>query len=142
MHEFVSREMAALGVFGAASSAGQLVFYPALTALADGPGWRTGAWVIAGLAAALIIPVALLLRDEPSDVGTHALGETAAHRAAAAPADPGIMWRAIRSPAFRDRFALIGDEPGGGTPEDYAKYVRDELAKWGPVVKASGAKLD
>ena len=30
----------------------------------------------------------------------------------------------------------------GGSPEDYAKFIRDELAKWGPVVKASGAKLD
>jgi tripartite-type tricarboxylate transporter receptor subunit TctC len=49
---------------------------------------------------------------------------------------------AIRSPAFRERFALIGDEPGGGTPEDYAETIRRDSARWAEVVKCSGAKID
>ena len=45
--------------------------------------------------------------------------------------------------ALRSACARAGiDAAARNTPEDFAKYVRDELAKWGPVVKASGAKLD
>jgi tripartite-type tricarboxylate transporter receptor subunit TctC len=50
--------------------------------------------------------------------------------------------RAIRSPAFRERFALIGDEPAGGTPEEFAALIRKDSAKWADVVKRSGAVLD
>ena len=30
----------------------------------------------------------------------------------------------------------------GGTPEEFGKFIRAGFAKWGPVVKAAGAKLD
>lgn len=43
----------------------------------------------------------------------------------------------------KDRMAGAGiDAATPNTPEDFAKFIRDELAKWGPVVKASGAKAD
>jgi len=50
--------------------------------------------------------------------------------------------RAISSPIFRERFALIGDEPAGGTPEEFAEVIRSDSAKWAEVVRRSGAKLD
>ena len=50
--------------------------------------------------------------------------------------------RAIESQAFRDRFAMIGDEPAGGTPEEFAAVIRTDSAKWGDVVRRSGARLD
>jgi tripartite-type tricarboxylate transporter receptor subunit TctC len=50
--------------------------------------------------------------------------------------------RAIRSQAFIDRFAMIGDEPAGGTPEEFAELIRKDSAKWKDVVARSGAKLD
>ena len=50
--------------------------------------------------------------------------------------------RAIRSPAFRERFGIIGDEPAGGTPEEFATLIRRELVKWRDVIKRSGARLD
>ncbi len=41
----------------------------------------------------------------------------------------------------KDRMAGAGiDAASPNKPEDFAKFVRDELAKWGPVVKAAGAK--
>lgn len=41
----------------------------------------------------------------------------------------------------KDRMAGAGiDAAAANTPEDFAKFIRDELAKWGPVVKAAGAK--
>jgi tripartite-type tricarboxylate transporter receptor subunit TctC len=30
----------------------------------------------------------------------------------------------------------------GGTPEEFAKIIRSDLAKWARVVKESGAKVD
>ena len=50
--------------------------------------------------------------------------------------------RAIQSPAFRERFGIIGDEPAGGTPEEFAALIRRELVKWRDVIKRSGARLD
>ena len=50
--------------------------------------------------------------------------------------------RAIRTEAFKERFASIGDEPGGGTPEEFGQTIKLDLAKWKDVVQRSGAKLD
>jgi tripartite-type tricarboxylate transporter receptor subunit TctC len=50
--------------------------------------------------------------------------------------------RAILSAAFRERFATIGDEPAGGTPEEFAAVIAKDSAKWADVVARSGAKLD
>ena len=49
---------------------------------------------------------------------------------------------AIHSPIFTERFALIGDEPAGGTPQDFADTIRRDSARWGEVVRRSGAKID
>jgi len=50
--------------------------------------------------------------------------------------------RAIKSPTFRERFAAIGDEPAGGTPEEFAATIANDSAKWKVVVERSGARLE
>src|SRR5689334_9921483 len=50
--------------------------------------------------------------------------------------------RAIQSPTFKERFAVIGDEPAGGTPEEFAETIAKDSAKWKEVVQRSGARLD
>jgi tripartite-type tricarboxylate transporter receptor subunit TctC len=50
--------------------------------------------------------------------------------------------RAIKSKTFTDRFASIGDEPAGGTPEEFADTIAKDSAKWAEVVRRSGARLD
>lgn len=50
--------------------------------------------------------------------------------------------RAISSQAFKDRFAMIGDEPAGGSPEEFAELIRSDSAKWADVIRRSGAKLE
>ena len=50
--------------------------------------------------------------------------------------------RAIASSSFKERFGVIGDEPAGGTPEEFSDLIKRELAKWRDVVKRSGAKFD
>src|SRR5215471_1064356 len=50
--------------------------------------------------------------------------------------------KAIASPNFKARFAQIGDEPAGGTPEDFARVIAADSAKWKDVVERSGAKFE
>ena len=50
--------------------------------------------------------------------------------------------RALTSPAFKERFALIGDEAAGGTPEEFGELIRKDSAKWADVVRRSGARID
>ncbi|HET7190891.1 MAG TPA: tripartite tricarboxylate transporter substrate binding protein [Pseudolabrys sp.] len=50
--------------------------------------------------------------------------------------------KALGSDSFKEKFAKIGDEPAGGTPEDFAETIRTDSAKWGDVVRRSGAKLE
>src|SRR6516164_8732594 len=50
--------------------------------------------------------------------------------------------RAVSVPAFKERFGAIGNEPAGGTPEEFAATIRSDSAKWADVVRRSGAKLD
>ncbi|MFN7085502.1 MAG: Bug family tripartite tricarboxylate transporter substrate binding protein [Burkholderiales bacterium] len=49
---------------------------------------------------------------------------------------------ALASPSLQARFAAIGAEPAQGTPEQFARLIRTEYAKWGEVIKRSGAKID
>jgi len=48
----------------------------------------------------------------------------------------------LDSPAFRERWAPIGDDIAGGTPEDFAERIRRDSTLWADVVKRSGAKID
>jgi len=50
--------------------------------------------------------------------------------------------KAIRSAIFRERSVSFGDEGGGGTPEEFASLIKRDSAKWGEVVRRSGARLD
>ncbi len=50
--------------------------------------------------------------------------------------------KALTSEAFKEKFAKIGDEPAGGTPEEFAATIRANSAKWAEVVKRSGARLE
>ena len=50
--------------------------------------------------------------------------------------------KALQAATLKERYAAIEAEPVGGTPEDFAAFVRKESAKWADVVKKSGAKLD
>ena len=50
--------------------------------------------------------------------------------------------KALASEAFKEKFAKIGDEPAGGTPEEFAATIKADSAKWEEVVRRSGARLD
>lgn len=50
--------------------------------------------------------------------------------------------RALQVPIVRERIAGEGAVATGGSPEQFAALLREDLMKWGRVVKESGAKLD
>lgn len=75
---FVRHRGLVSGVLTAAGAAGQLVFLPLVAALATDHGWRTASLAVSVAALAVVPVVVLLLRDNPSDVGTTAYGADAA----------------------------------------------------------------
>ena len=50
--------------------------------------------------------------------------------------------RAIQSPDVRERLEALAFEPVGGSQAQFAEYVKAEIAKWGKVVRETGAKPD
>jgi tripartite-type tricarboxylate transporter receptor subunit TctC len=51
--------------------------------------------------------------------------------------------KALADPAVVDRLQEIGIDPTpGSTPEKTAEFIKAELAKWAPIIKASGAQID
>ena len=50
--------------------------------------------------------------------------------------------KALVSEAFKEKFARIGDEPAGGTPEDFAATIKTDSAKWGDVIRRAGIKIE
>lgn len=49
---------------------------------------------------------------------------------------------ALQSPEAKARFGTLMAEPVTSTPQEFAAFMRAELAKYEKVVKASGAKVD
>lgn len=50
--------------------------------------------------------------------------------------------KALNSPAIKDKLLAQGAIPSGNTPQEFARFIDAEIAKWAPVVKASGARVD
>jgi tripartite-type tricarboxylate transporter receptor subunit TctC len=50
--------------------------------------------------------------------------------------------KAAHSPDIRKRLLEQGAEPVGNTPEEFDKLLREDVARWGEVVKVSGARAD
>ena len=54
----------------------------------------------------------------------------------------GALIKVLRAKATRDAFARFGAETLESTPEEFAKFIRDDLAKWNKLVQETGIKLE
>ena len=52
------------------------------------------------------------------------------------------MTEALKKPEISNRLRTQGFEVVTGTPEDFAKYIRDEVGKWEKVVRGAHIVLD
>ena len=92
--------------------------YPDVPTIAESglPGFEAGAWQ--GLAAPAGTPVDVVKR----------LNET--------------LLKVMQLPDVKERLLGAGLEPVGGSPEDFAQFIKSEIAKWTKVAKDVGARAD
>ena len=50
--------------------------------------------------------------------------------------------KVIAQPAVREKFAGLGAEAVGGTPEEFGAYIKDDFSKWTRIVKEANVKVD
>ena len=49
---------------------------------------------------------------------------------------------ALADTAFKARLAELGGEPFASSPAEFGKFIADDTAKWGKVIRAAGIKAD
>jgi tripartite-type tricarboxylate transporter receptor subunit TctC len=49
--------------------------------------------------------------------------------------------KALATPVVKERFASLGVQPVGNTPEKFAAEIREDLARWSKVIKAADIKV-
>lgn len=54
----------------------------------------------------------------------------------------GAVEAIVATPEFRTRLAAAGLEPLSSTPDAFRDLIRDDLARWAPVVRTSGARVE
>jgi len=67
-----------VGIFGAASASVQIVFVPALIQIVTTMGWQAVITALALCAGGILIPILLLMRNRPQDIGLEAVGKPTA----------------------------------------------------------------
>jgi tripartite-type tricarboxylate transporter receptor subunit TctC len=67
----------------------------------------------------------------PAGMPAEALG--AIHRAAV---------KALATAVVKERFASLGVQPVGSTPEQFAALIREDFARWSKVIKSAGIKVE
>jgi tripartite-type tricarboxylate transporter receptor subunit TctC len=54
----------------------------------------------------------------------------------------GEITTILNLPDVKERYLLLGAEPGPATPEDFAAFLKSEISKWAKVIRESGAKAE
>ena len=50
--------------------------------------------------------------------------------------------KVLQMPEVREKIAAEGATVLSGTPDQFTAFLKDEIVKWGKVVKDSGAKVE
>ena len=54
----------------------------------------------------------------------------------------GEMVRALQMPDVQEQIRNLGGEPRWSTPAEFRRFLEDEIARWAPVAREAGVKLD
>lgn len=54
----------------------------------------------------------------------------------------GEVVKALNSPEIREKLVAAGSDPVGNTPEEFLAYIKQELARWGKVIKDNNIRAD
>ena len=54
----------------------------------------------------------------------------------------GEIVRILHTPEMKERLALLGAEPIGNKPDEFAAFIKAEIPKYAKVIRASGARAD
>ncbi|HEV7800798.1 MAG TPA: tripartite tricarboxylate transporter substrate binding protein [Burkholderiales bacterium] len=52
------------------------------------------------------------------------------------------MQQVLKRQDLKDRFLQLGIDPVGGTPEEFTQFLKQEVAKWGKVIRAANVKVE
>ncbi len=85
---FETRRGLVMGLFSAGNATGQLVFLPLFGQIIVHAGWRPCAYVLAGVAATMIVVVLAFVRERPADVGLPRYGAASVDTSAVVRVDP------------------------------------------------------
>ncbi len=80
------------------------------------PGWEALGWFGVAAAAGMPQPIVQRLNSEITAI--------------------------LRQPDMRERILATGNEPAPTTPEEFGTFIREEISRWGKVVKDSGQRFD
>ncbi|TMG75806.1 MAG: tripartite tricarboxylate transporter substrate binding protein [Betaproteobacteria bacterium] len=50
--------------------------------------------------------------------------------------------RVLADPDLRARMQALGADPGGNTPEEFARFIREDQAKWAKLMREAGIKAE
>jgi tripartite-type tricarboxylate transporter receptor subunit TctC len=102
----------------AVSGAKRSIAFPELPTLAEAgvPGYEVNSW--SGIIAPAGLPRALLDKLNAAANAT------------------------LQAPEVKERLLQLGNEGGGGTPEQFGELIRRDSAKWAEVIRLSGARID
>ena len=54
----------------------------------------------------------------------------------------GELVKIMHAPELKEKLAATGTDPLTSTPEEFAAYIKSEIAKWGDVIRKAGVKAD
>jgi tripartite-type tricarboxylate transporter receptor subunit TctC len=54
----------------------------------------------------------------------------------------GEIRRIVDTPEMKERLASLAFTPVGGTREEFSRFIKSEIARWGKAVRESGAKAE
>lgn len=102
----------------AVSTAKRSPLVPDLPTLAEAgvPGYDFSAWFLMLAPSGVPVPIVKKLNDE--------------------------VQRIMATPETREKFQVLGAEPGHGSPQELQRFLSDEIKRYAAVVKASGMRAE